>query len=306
MFMPGGGSDGEPESDPEADSLITQASFAKLSFGHKSKDRERAKQSQDEFWNTVQTLILSKRTAIGAASVLTVIVAVNSIGSLARRGPARRAAAEAAITGSMAEAAEAPITSSEAPTGLESRAALFIVDEFNEGLSDWTRPEALELTEGGPLRIKSGVALRRSTLGLRDARIEFEARVESGALGWRVRASDPGNHYEFKLNSVEGTLTRYAMVLGETDEATVVELPEDVLLPEGFNRISIEVQGDRVSTLINGRGVDFLTDPRLRTGGIGLVAGTGDSALIRKMKVVANDDFWGMVLRGAFDTLGSG
>ncbi len=301
MFTPSGGTDSELATDP----FSPEPTFAQPPPEEESGDQASGKHSRDEFWRAVQSLMVNPRTAAGAAGVLTVIVVITSIGSF-RRPDAGRAAAQSAAAASLPGSAGAAGASSEAPGGLESRAALFIVDEFTEGVSDWTHPEAFELTEGGPVRIKSGVALRRSTLGLRDARFEFEAHIEHGGLGWRVRASETGGYYEFKLDRDQGTLTRFAMVLGEADEASVIELPDGVLQPEGFNRIAIQVEGDRISTLINGRGVDFWTDPRLTAGGIGLVAGTGDSALIRKMKVVANDDFWGMVLRGAFDTFGSG
>ena len=301
MFTPGEGNHEEYGSDPLPPPSLPEPMIAEPLHMDTKVEENTASPSPAEFWSAVQAMILNKRTAMGAAGVLTVIVLITSIGSFSGRAVAGRAEQPPVGDPEMES-----MDGMAPPRGLESRAALFIVDDFTEGYSDWTRPDAFEPTEGGPLRLKSGVALRRSTLGMKDARIEFEAQIERGGLGWRVRASEFGEYYEFKIDRAEGTLTRFAMVGGQADEAMVIEIPEGVLQSEGFNRIAIQIAGDRVATLINGRGVDFMTDPRLTMGGVGFVAGTGDSALIRKLTVVANDDFWGMVLRGAFDTLGSG
>ena len=41
--------------------------------------------------------------------------------------------------------------------------------------------------------------LRDDTLRFSSYRVDFHAKIESGAVGWAVRASDFNNYYGFKL-----------------------------------------------------------------------------------------------------------
>ena len=101
------------------------------------------------------------------------------------------------------------------------RAAFFIVDEFRQRADHWLNQNSVQITNEGLIPQK-GVTLHRETLDLTDYKLQFEAKIQSKAVGWVVRAADDVNYYAFKLNkavrkgSSEYSLVRYAVTQGKT------------------------------------------------------------------------------------------
>ena len=81
---------------------------------------------------------------------------------------------------------------------IRERAAFFIVDDFEQGADAWLSEGSMTFDPGGLLRV-SGLALREDTLNLASYRLDFDAKIEKGAVGWVVRAQDMKNYYAFKL-----------------------------------------------------------------------------------------------------------
>jgi len=142
--------------------------------------------------------------------------------------------------------------------------------------------------------------------------VDFDAKIQSRAVGWVVRAPDTKNFYEFKLfqggseANPTYSLARYSMLDGvKTLVAEGIEAPAHLVKSDDFNRISMRVVGANVTTLINGWGVDHWRDGQLKRGGVGLIADAGESALIRQMTVSGNDDTWGLILYGAIESMHS-
>ena len=155
------------------------------------------------------------------------------------------------------------------------------------------------------------MTLHRETLHLTDYRFQFEAKIQSKAIGWVVRAADDVNYYAFKLNkavregSGEYNLVRYVVAQGKpASPASPIAVPAE-FAREDFNRISVRLRGNRMDTLLNGKGIDYWTDSRFETGGIGFLAGEGEAALIRKVAVSGNEDPMGLILYGAIETVRS-
>lgn len=145
-------------------------------------------------------------------------------------------------------------------------------------------------------------------------RMDFEARIESGAVGWAVRATDFENYHGFKL--IESTrrrkpvfyLERFTLAAGEklaSVKPVRMELPGDLARSGGYNRISVRVRGDNITTLVNGYGVDYWQNSLFDRGGVGLFADAGESALVNRLTVSGNDDSWGLFLYGTIETLRS-
>jgi len=84
-----------------------------------------------------------------------------------------------------------------------------------------------------------------------------------------------------------------------------MELPPDIARSGGYNRISVRVRGDHITTLVNGFGVDYWQDKYFNSGGVGLFADAGESALVNRLTVAGNDDSWGLFLYGTIKTLRS-
>ncbi|MEZ5366046.1 MAG: hypothetical protein R2748_27865 [Bryobacterales bacterium] len=195
---------------------------------------------------------------------------------------------------------------------IQERAAFQINDEFTTGIDNWASTRSLDVDPAGWLKMQQGLALNTETTNLIDYRMDFDAKIQNRAVGWVVRAPDTDNFYEFKLfqkgteANPQYSLARYSMLDGvKTLVAEGIEVPSHLAKPDDFNRISMRVMGDNVTTLINGWGVDHWRDGAIKRGGVGLIADAGESALVRKMTVSGNDDTWGLILYGAIESVRS-
>ena len=197
---------------------------------------------------------------------------------------------------------------------IRDRAAFFIVDDFDVASADtWLSSGTMGFDAAGLGRV-DGLSLRQDTLGLRSYRYDFDAKIEKGAVGWVVRAPDLENYYAFKLvetrrkASLSYTMLRYVVLNGErvAGEAGVeIPVPGHLTRPDDFNRVSVRVRDNQITTLINGWGVDFWKDSRLERGGVGFFSEEGESALISRATVSGNDDTWGLILYGTIETIRS-
>ena len=198
---------------------------------------------------------------------------------------------------------------------IEERAAFFIVDDFSNGIEKWLSRSGRSINRNAEGLMASGdMFLRDDTLRFSSYRMDFKAKIQSGAVGWAVRASDFDNYYGFRL--VESTrnrkssfhLERFAMVDGARTTAISsgrIPLPEDLARSGTFNKISVRVRDEQITTMVNGWGVDFWRDSRLPRGGVGLFANGGEVALVEQFTVTGNDDPWGLILYGTVETLRS-
>jgi hypothetical protein len=198
---------------------------------------------------------------------------------------------------------------------IEDRAAFFIADNFQSETDQWLSRESGSLARDSTGRVASGnMFLRQDTLKFANYRIDFEAKIERGAVGWVVRAGDFDNYYGFKLIESASRsqpvfhLERFTQAAGAKlggGEPVRMELPPDIARSGGYNRISVRVRGDHITTLVNGFGVDYWQDKYFNSGGVGLFADAGESALVNRLTVAGNDDSWGLFLYGTIKTLRS-
>ena len=300
----------ESELAPAVEPKLKPAPVAK-----KKRKRPKRKPTHQRLWEAAETLLFDSRVTAGAVIAF---VAVTGLAIFNSSDPEPSFVPTRAVQ--IPSGADDPLAAISPRAGssitddsgswisrllspLERRASKYIVDEFGAGISDWTDSSALHVLQDG-LRVTSGLALRKSTLELDDYRFEFEAKMEAGGVGWVVRAADEFDHYAFKFDSAN-QLKRYAVIGGQAQRATTIEAPAGLFKASGFNRVLVQVKGERMMTMINGLGVDFWKDKRIQRGGVGFLADSGESALVRKMVLVANDDALGMVLSGAIETIRS-
>ncbi len=279
----------------------------------KNRKRVKRKPSHKRIWEAAEPLLLDGRVTTVVATAFAFVTGVAIFNALdigpkfvPTRAVQMPTAVSEPVAAIMPRGASAIVDEPASWIGrllrpIERRASKYIVDQFRDGLSDWTDSGPLQVVQGG-LRVTSGLALRKSTLELDDYRFEFEAKAETGGIGWVVRAADEFDHYAFKFDTAN-RLKRYAVIGGQPQKATTIEAPAGLLKASGFNRILVQVKGERMMTMVNGLGVDFWKDRRIQRGGVGFIARDGDSALVRRMVLVANDDALGMVLNGAIETI---
>jgi hypothetical protein len=197
----------------------------------------------------------------------------------------------------------------------EKRTAFFIVDDFSDGVENWLSRSGSEMDRQDARLMASGdMFLRNDTLHFSSCRMDFNTEIESGAIGWAVRASAFDNYYGFRL--VESRRNRrnsfhperFAMVNGARRTAinsVHIPLPEDLAQSGAYNKISVRVRDEQITTMVNGWGVDFWRDSQLPRGGAGLFANSADLALVEQFRVAGNDDPWALILYGTVETLRS-
>jgi hypothetical protein len=75
-----------------------------------------------------------------------------------------------------------------------------------------------------------------------------------------------------------------------------VEVPLSVMVHNNTPyHVSVEVEGNRVITSIEGQEVDRWVDDTLASGGVGFFSEPGERARLYWMKLAANDDFVGKI-----------
>ncbi|MCB9383038.1 MAG: hypothetical protein H6509_00365 [Bryobacterales bacterium] len=253
-------------------------------------------------WQSVEGVFLSKTFARSLAAV-TILLFASTVDAPWREWLNRQA-------GNIKQPIVAAMDNLSRP--IQERAAFQISDEFTSGIENWASARSLDVDPAGWLKMRQGLALNTETMRLTDYRMDFDAKIQNRAVGWVVRAPDTDNFYEFKLfqngtaANPQYSLARYSMLDGvKTLVAEGIEVPSHLAKPDDFNRISMRVVGDNVTTLINGWGVDHWRDGAIKRGGVGLIADAGESALVRKMTVSGNDDTWGLILYGAIESVRS-
>lgn len=254
------------------------------------------------FWQAIEGVFLS-RTFARSLAIVTIALFASTLDMPWRDWMQKQAAR-----------VKAPIASAIAQLSkpIEERAAFFIVDDFTSGVDHWLSATKLNVDPAGWLTVGEGLALHGDTTQLENYRFDFDAKIQSNAVGWLVRAPDKMNYYAFKLHQ-RGTekapifsLSRFSMLDGaKTVSAAAIEVPAHLARSDDFNRISVRVVDDHVTTLLNGWGVDYWKDDAISRGGVGLLADAGEQALVRKMTVSGNDDTWGLLLYGAVESMQS-
>ncbi len=126
----------------------------------------------------------------------------------------------------------------------------------------------------------------RASLSLSDYRMEFEGQIETKALGWVFRASNPKNFYVSKVEIVKPglepviRLVHFAVIDGVEQPHTDVPLSIKVR-PDTMYKIRFEAVGDRFTTWLLDQKVDEWTDSRIATGGVGLYSEAGESLSLK-------------------------
>ena len=224
-----------------------------------------------------------------AAPAVAVVVVVLGLGLLVSRGRAVLTAAEENIT---------------------PRAAFLMEDDFEGGAGDgWHAPHSLVADESGAVRVV-GLTLHGETMRLSSYRMDFEAKVSSGAVGWVIGAQDSENYHLYKLEKSARRSERpyrvvhYPVVGGKADTTKIVSKEVSLELDEeDFHRISVRVSEGRILTLINGQSVDYWVPQEWKVGGIGFFGNKGESSLIRYVTAYSNQDFLGLSLAATLDAI---
>ena len=133
---------------------------------------------------------------------------------------------------------------------------------------------------------KRHISLLSGSAKLSDYRLEFQAQIESKAIGWIFRGLNPRNYYVTKLEIVtpglEPTiaLVHFAVVDGQDENRVVVPLPLKVRVDTTY-KIRFDAIGNHFATWVQGQKIDEWTDSRFGSGGVGFFSERDEKAAMQ-------------------------
>lgn len=191
---------------------------------------------------------------------------------------------------------------------IRSYATVKLQDDFKSGLSSWVSTgSASSEPSGRDWAFKDGyvrparLRLWKDSLGMSDYQLEFAGEIEQKGLGWAYRAKDVRNYYANKIVITKpgplpaASLIRYAVINGVEHNRASTPL-RMVLRRDTLYRVQMFVKGADFSTSVNGQMVDSWSDNRLRAGGVGFFAESGDQASLRYVQLTEKDTVLGRLL----------
>lgn len=136
------------------------------------------------------------------------------------------------------------------------------------------------------MRRQRQFSILRTSLNLTDYRIEFEAQIETKAVGWIYRAKDPKNFYVAKLEIVKPglnptvALVRFAVIDGEEQAHAQLPLTIPVRLDTMY-KVRFDAVADRFTTWVQDQKIEEWNDARIQLGGVGMYYERGESASVK-------------------------
>lgn len=184
---------------------------------------------------------------------------------------------------------------------VSQRAAVALNEDFRSGLDDWQTRGDLSagwaFDENG--FVKPGtLALYRPSLGLRDYDMDFLGLVDKKALSWVVRAKDFDNYYVVKLVVTKAGplptmgITRYAVIDGKAQPAVTTAAAINAR-PDMLYHVTVSVHDDTFLLSIQDTVVDNWIEPRLKRGGVGFFAASGEQGRLRWLQITHQYDMLG-------------
>jgi hypothetical protein len=128
--------------------------------------------------------------------------------------------------------------------------------------------------------------------------MEFLGQIEKKSMGWVYRAADLDNYYASKIvltknGAMPGAvIERYAVIKGKVFSLARRPMPIQVR-NDMLYRVRMDVRGDGFTLTVQGQVVDYWSDNRLKTGGVGFFSAKGDQSSLRWVEISHQYDFLG-------------
>ncbi|MBI1792314.1 MAG: hypothetical protein HYR60_32735 [Acidobacteria bacterium] len=136
------------------------------------------------------------------------------------------------------------------------------------------------------------LTLYRPSLGLKDYAMDFRGVIDRKSLGWVFRAADSANYYAVKIEIIrpgsipEVALTRLVVVKGVEVDRTRKMLPV-LVRNDTVYQVRLDAMGPKFALAVQGQAVDFWTDDRLKSGGVGFLNEREERARIVSFRIIA-------------------
>lgn len=184
---------------------------------------------------------------------------------------------------------------------MADRAAVGLDENFRQGLDNWmshTGSTAEWSFDQAGFVQPGRVALYQPSLGLTDYEFQFLGAIDKGALSWVARASDFQNYYVVKLVKLSNGpvptmgITRYAVIDGKPVDR--VDTPVSFQArTDSLYRVSMVMEANHYSLVIQGQMIDSWNEPRLKRGGIGFFTNRGEQSRIGWVQITHQYDTLG-------------
>ncbi|MEO8126325.1 MAG: hypothetical protein ABJF23_02020 [Bryobacteraceae bacterium] len=141
-----------------------------------------------------------------------------------------------------------------------------------------------------PVNKGKQISLFRPSMSMTDYRFEFRGQIEKKAVGWIFRASNSKNYYVEKIEIIKPganpilALVKYSVIKGVEGTHTQVMLSNDLKM-DTFYRVRMDVKGNKFTTYIQDKLVDYWTDDQVKTGGAGFYTAPGELAQVRTSQI---------------------
>jgi len=181
---------------------------------------------------------------------------------------------------------------------IADRAQVDVFDDFSEGLDAWENADHGASTwsyDNTGFVTPGALSLLSRSLSFTDYDLDALVQIEAKGLGLVFRAAGPRDYQAVRL-VVENSdrvpalvLERYAVLEGRAAQRVRLRYPARYL-PGNLYTIHLQVRGDAFALYIQGQLVDFWSDARLKSGGVGLFCASGEHARVAWVRVSHNSD----------------
>jgi len=168
-------------------------------------------------------------------------------------------------------------TVTEAPAAAQAPAAVATGVPISGGwIEDWANVA----------KSNRRISLLSGSVKLSDYRMEFQAQIETKAVGWVFRGLNARNYYVAKLETVKPgleptvALVHFAVVDGHDENRVSVPLPMKLRVDTTY-KIRFEAMGTHFSTWVQGQKIDEWIDNRFGSGGVGLFSEREEHAALQ-------------------------
>lgn len=134
------------------------------------------------------------------------------------------------------------------------------------------------------------ISLFRPSMSMTDYRFEFRGQIEKKAVGWIFRAANAKNYHVAKIEIIKTglnpivALIKYSVIRGVEGTHTQVMLPNDFKMDTSY-RVRMDVKGNKFTTYIQDKLVDYWSDDQIKSGGAGFYTAQGERAQIRSSQI---------------------
>jgi hypothetical protein len=181
---------------------------------------------------------------------------------------------------------------------VSERAQVDLFDDFSQGLDAWQSGENLASTwsyDKNGFANPGALSLFAPTLHLTNYDLDALVQIEAKGLGLVFRAASTHAYQVAKLE-VEGSgpmpslaVVRYTIISGRASKPVRIPYPER-FQRDTMYRVHLEVRGNAFSLFVQGHLMDYWSDARLTSGGVGLFCSKGEKARVAWIRVSHNTD----------------